>query len=158
MVTYLLDGISSFDSEFITCLLEWYIRKHWRATACCGKSKFAIPSGWLKNWSVCHPDDLWLMQDVTRMTYDVALCHPGEITNLIPTQVIRMIYLFPVSHSYDLWPMHHVIRMGYLALVSHPDKLRQIYYVIQMTYFSILCHPDDLTEVGISSGWVTQCY
>ena len=34
------------------------VRKRWRATACCGKSKFAISSGWLKGGSVCHPDDI----------------------------------------------------------------------------------------------------
>ena len=52
-----------------------------------------ISSGWLMTnarchpddfFSVSHPDDLWTLQDVTRMTYDVALCHPDEITNLIP--------------------------------------------------------------------------
>ena len=34
------------------------VRKRWRATACCGKSKFAISSGWLTKGSVCHPDDI----------------------------------------------------------------------------------------------------
>ena len=34
------------------------VRKRWRATAWCGKSKFAISSGWLKNGSLCHPDDI----------------------------------------------------------------------------------------------------
>ena len=34
------------------------LRKRWRATACCGKSKFAISSGWLKKGSVSHPDDI----------------------------------------------------------------------------------------------------
>ena len=34
------------------------VRKRWRATACCGKSKFAISSGWLKKGSVSHPDDI----------------------------------------------------------------------------------------------------
>ena len=37
----------------ITC-----VRKRWRATAWCGKSKFAISSGWLKTGSVSHPDDI----------------------------------------------------------------------------------------------------
>ena len=36
----------------------WKLRKRWRATAYCGKSKFAISSGWLKSGSVCHPDDM----------------------------------------------------------------------------------------------------
>ena len=34
------------------------LRKRWRATAWCGKSKFAISSGWLTNGSLCHPDDI----------------------------------------------------------------------------------------------------
>ena len=34
------------------------VRKRWRATAWCGKSKFTISSGWLKNGSLCHPDDI----------------------------------------------------------------------------------------------------
>ena len=94
------------------------------------------------------------MQDVIRMTYDVALCHPNEITKI-----------WSLSHPDDLaipsissgWLIvdAYVIRMTYLALVSHPDELRQIHYVIRMTYSSILCHPDYLTEVGFSSGWVT---
>ena len=88
------------------------------------------------------------------MTYDVALCHPDEITKF-----------WSLSHPDDLaipsissgWLIvdAYVIRMTYLALVSHPDELRQIHYVIRMTYSSISCHPDDLTEFGFSSGWVT---
>ena len=94
------------------------------------------------------------MQDVIRMTYDVALCHPDEITKI-----------WSLSHPDDLaipsissgWLIvdAYVIRMTYLALVSHPDELRQIHYVIRMTYSSISYHPDDLTEFGFSSGWVT---
>ena len=34
------------------------VRKRWRATAWCGKSKFTISSGWLTNGSLCHPDDI----------------------------------------------------------------------------------------------------
>ena len=34
------------------------LRKRWRATAWCGKSKFTISSGWLTNGSLCHPDDI----------------------------------------------------------------------------------------------------
>ena len=35
-----------------------FLRKRWRATAWCGKSKFTISSGWLTNGSLCHPDDI----------------------------------------------------------------------------------------------------
>ena len=34
------------------------LRKRWRTTACCGKSKFVISSGWLTKGSVSHPDDI----------------------------------------------------------------------------------------------------
>ena len=34
------------------------LQKRWRATAWCGKSKFAISCGWLKIGSVSHPDDI----------------------------------------------------------------------------------------------------
>ena len=36
---------------------SYKLRKRWRATACCGKSKFAIASRWLKKGSVSHPGD-----------------------------------------------------------------------------------------------------
>ena len=38
--------------------LTVFVRKHWRAAACCEISKFAISSRWLKNGRVCHPDDI----------------------------------------------------------------------------------------------------
>ena len=54
-----------------------------------------LSSGWHDvSWTLYHPDDLailcissgsddlWPMQDVIRMTYDLALCHPDEITNV----------------------------------------------------------------------------
>ena len=43
-----------WDTPFAYLML----RKRWRATAWCGKSKFAISSGWLKTGSVSHPDDI----------------------------------------------------------------------------------------------------
>ena len=48
------DILSDYVSKHPGCSL----RKRWRATACCGKSKFAISSGWLKKGSVSHPDDI----------------------------------------------------------------------------------------------------
>ena len=39
-----------------------FVQKHWRATTCCEKSKFAISSAWLKSGSVCYPDDLITLQ------------------------------------------------------------------------------------------------
>ena len=43
---------------FTSCIMRCFVRKRWRATAWCGKSKFAISSGWLKTGSVSHPDDI----------------------------------------------------------------------------------------------------
>ena len=41
-----------------SCWQHLILRKHWRATAWCGKSKFSISSGWLKKGSVSHPHDM----------------------------------------------------------------------------------------------------
>ena len=57
-----LDKITHFKfSQFAVALQHFWsfvVRKRWRATTCCEKSKFAISSGWLKNGSVCHLDDM----------------------------------------------------------------------------------------------------
>ena len=68
------------------------------------------------------------MQDVIRMTYDVALCHPDDITQSIP----------------------YVIRISWLPAVSHPDDFRTQQYVIRMTYDVALCHPDDMKSFSTS--------
>ena len=39
--------------------------------------------------AVSHPDDLWPIQYVIRMTYEASLCHPDDITYFEP-KVIRM--------------------------------------------------------------------
>ena len=51
--------------------------------------------------SVSHPDDLWTLQHVTRMTYNINLCNPEDIMTFEP-QVIRMSLLQTVSHLDDL--------------------------------------------------------
>ena len=55
------------------------LRKRWRAAACCGKLKFAISSGWLKNGSVCHPDNIITLSQLIRMRYQFRLSHPDDI-------------------------------------------------------------------------------
>ena len=109
------------------------------------------------------------------MTYDVAQCHPDEITNLILKSsgwlsnwhyVTRMTYgqctmssgwynvrwtlrhpdeLLVVSHSDDLWTMQDDIWMTCDVALWHPDEIAKIWS---------LSHPDDLPIPSISPGWV----
>ena len=86
------------------------LRKRWRATACCGKSKFAISSGWLKSGSVCHPDDIITLSQLIRMTYGGMICHPDDILQC--PKVFRMRYCQKLTHPDDLgFKLRYVIRM-----------------------------------------------
>ena len=60
-------------------IVSYFIRKRWRATACCGKSKLAISSGWLKKGSVSHPDDIITLPWLIRMRNQPQLSHPDDI-------------------------------------------------------------------------------
>ena len=94
------------------------------------------------------------MQDVIRMTYDVALCHPDEITKI-----------WSLNHPDDL--AIPSISSGWLIVdaLCHPDDLpgvgiscgwvtaNSLCHTDDILFH--LCHPDDLPDVGISSGWVT---
>ena len=94
------------------------------------------------------------MQDVIRMTYDVALCHPDEITKIwslshpddlaIPSISSGWLIVDALCHPDDLPGVG--ISSGWVTANSlcHPDDI--LFH---------LCHPDDLPDVGISSGWVT---
>ena len=68
-----------YDTINDTLRMCYIIRKRWRATAWCGKSKFAISSGWLKNGGVCHPDDIITLSYLIRMRYQFQLSHPDDI-------------------------------------------------------------------------------
>ena len=93
------------------------------------------------------------MQDVIRMTYDVALCHPDEITKIwslshpddlaIPSISSGWLIVDALCHPDDLPGVG--ISSGWVTANSlcHPDDI--LFH---------LCHPDDLPDVGISSGWV----
>ena len=114
-------------------------------------------------FSVSHPDDLWTMQYVIRMTYDVGLCHPDEITNLILKSSVWLSF-----SQYLIWMTYGHCRMssGWLTIlpsfgrhnviwtISHPDELDPDRISSAWLIINALCHPDDLA-VGISSGWVT---
>ena len=89
---------------------------------------------------VSRPDDLWPMQDVIRMAYDVAFCNQDEIANVIHKSsgwlsysqyLIRMTYGQCIMSSRWGW---YLIRMSYgnvimssgwhtLPFLSHPDEI-----------------------------------
>ena len=126
--------------------------------------------------AICHPDDLWTMQYVIRMTYGQCNMSSGWLT-ILPF-VIRMKSLFlPLSHPDDLsignissgWLMTNIpwhpddIRSfpkssrwhNFNWILCHPDEAApdRISSDIRMI-FDPLCHPDDLPGVGSWSGWV----
>ena len=82
------------------------------------------------------------MQDVIRMTYDVVLCHPGEITNLIPKSSGWLSY------------SQYLIRMTYRRCICHPDDLPGVGISSGWVTANSLCHPDDILFHFMSSGWL----
>ena len=92
-----------------------------------------MSSGWDSSWPYLLRLDLWLMQDVIRMTYNVTLCHPDEIINLIPKSSGWLNY------------SQYLIRMTYGHCRMSSGWLMA----------NALCHPNDLAGISISSGWVT---
>ena len=83
------------------------------------------------------------MQDVIRMTYDVALCHPDEITKI-----------WSLSHPDDL--AIPSISSGWLIAdaLCHPDDLPGVGISSGWVTAISLCHPDDLLFHFMSSGWL----
>ena len=83
------------------------------------------------------------MQDVIRMTYDVALCHPDEITRI-----------WSLSHPDDL--AIHSISSGWLIVdaLCHPDDLPGVGNSSGWVTANSLCHPDDILFHFMSSGWL----
>ena len=83
------------------------------------------------------------MQDVIRMTYDVALCHPDEITKM-----------WSLSHPDDL--AIPSISSGWLIVnaLCHPDDLPGVGISSGWVTANSLCHPDDILFHFMSSGWL----
>ena len=83
------------------------------------------------------------MQDIIRMTYDVALCHPDEITKI-----------WSLSHPDDL--AIPSISSGWLIAdaLCHPDDLPGVGISSGWVTAISLCHPDDLLFHFMSSGWL----
>ena len=69
-------------------ILTRQLRKHGGAAACCGKSKFAISSGWVKNRSVCHPDD------------NIVITHPDEIPISAKSSGWHMVVCYVIQMTY----------------------------------------------------------
>ena len=83
------------------------------------------------------------MQDVIRMTYDVALCHPDEITKI-----------WSLSHPVDL--AIPSISSGWLIVdaLCHPDDLPGVGISSGWVTANSLCHPGDILFHFMSSGWL----
>ena len=83
------------------------------------------------------------MQDVIRMTYDVALCHPDEITKI-----------WSLSHPDDL--AIPSISSGWLIVdaLCHPDDLPGVGISSGWVTANSLCHPDNILFHFMSSGWL----
>ena len=93
---------------------------------------------------IYHPDDLWLIQDVIRITYDVALCHPNEITNLIPKSSTWLSYS---QYLIQMTYRHCRMSFGWLTILPYLIPMTQRHlnlkslgwvsswpYLIRMTY------------------------
>ena len=117
---------------------------------------FPMSSGWHNvSWSLCHPDEiapsriscgwLWPMQDVIRMTYDAALCHPDEITKI-----------WSLSHPDDL--AIPSIPSGWLIVDTscHQDDLPGVGISSGWVTANSLCHPDDILFHFMSFGWLNR--
>ena len=98
------------------------------------------------------------MQDVIRMTYDVALCHPDEITNVIPKSSGWLSYF------------QYLIRMTDGRCIMSSGWLNWRWYLIRMSYGNVimssgwhtlpfLSHPDEIRNFVFSQHAVAlQCF
>ena len=113
---------------------------------------FPKSSGWYNvSWALCHPDEIapgrissgWPMQDIIRMTYDVALYHPGEITKI-----------WFQSHPDDLAVPS--ISFGWLMVgaLCHPNDLPGVGISSGWVTANSLCHPNNILFHIMSSGWL----
>ena len=83
------------------------------------------------------------MQDVIRMTCDVAWCHPDEISKI-----------WSLSHPDDL--AIPSISSGWLIVdtLCHPGDLPGVGISSGWVTANSLCHPDDILFHFLSSGWL----
>ena len=83
------------------------------------------------------------MQNVIRMTYDVALCHPGEITKI-----------WSLSHLDDLAIPSISPEWLIVDASCHPDDLPGVGISSGWVTANSLCHQDDILFHFMSSGWL----
>ena len=83
------------------------------------------------------------MQDVIRMTYDVASCHPDEITKIIS-----------LSHPDDLAIPSNSSGWLIVDALCHPDDLPGVGNSSGWVTANSLCHPDDILFHFMLSGWL----
>ena len=113
--------------------------------------------------AVSHPDDLSTLQYVIRLTYNITLCHPDQITLLIPKSSVWFCYRqYLIRSTYGhcrmssgwLTILLYLIRMTKRHLnLSHPDELAPCRISSGWLKDTAVCHPDDLLYCLMSSGW-----
>ena len=91
-----------------------------------------------------HPDDLWTLQDVIRMPYDIGSISSGWliVNGLCHPEDLRYRCMSSGRHNV-IWAL------------SHPDELAPDRISSGWLMVDALCFLDDLAGVGISSGWIT---
>ena len=117
------------------------LRKRWRATVWCGKSKYAISSGWLKEGSASHPDDIITLASPIRMRYQPQLGHANDIR-----------WKGMSSGWVNYW--QYLIRDAILPIVKSSGWDTANRYVIRMRYWKQFSNPDEILKIVKSSGWL----
>ena len=83
------------------------------------------------------------MQDVIRITYDVALCHPDKITKI-----------WSLSHPDNLAIPSISSGWHIVDALCHPDDLPGVGISSGWVTANSFCHPDDILFHFMSSGWL----
>ena len=86
-------------------------------------------------------NELRTLQYVIQMTYDIALCHRDEITNLIPKSSV-----WPSYSQYLIRMTYEHCKMTYNIGLCHPDDITNLIWS--------LSHLDELAIPSISSRWL----
>ena len=72
-------------------------------------------------WTLSHPDDLWPMNHVIRVTLLALVSHPDELQQI-----------------------HCVIPMTYPSILCHPDDLTEVGISPGRITAMLFCHPDEI--------------
>ena len=127
--------------------------------------------------ALSHPEGLWPMYYVIRVTYETSLSHPDDIHEVNPMSsgwdsswvyLIRMTYdqcrissrwltMLPyVLMRWDIcWSLSH---LDDLAILSISSGWLMVVAGFHPDYDVALCHPDEKTNsIPKSSGWLSYC-